>query len=96
MGETNALAERRRSLSRRGTFARAAALYAERFGLANGSIPATFEIVFLTGWAPAPGQPQPLRPGSARYRLADALGPTPPHSRSRSIATSGLSAGGIG
>ncbi|MBO0737398.1 MAG: methyltransferase domain-containing protein [Alphaproteobacteria bacterium] len=52
MGETNAIAARRREPMRRATLARAAALYAERFGLADGRIPATFEILFLTGWAP--------------------------------------------
>lgn len=51
MGETNALAARRRTPLRRRTLARAAALYAERFGLSDGRIPATFEILFLTGWA---------------------------------------------
>jgi NADH dehydrogenase [ubiquinone] 1 alpha subcomplex assembly factor 5 len=52
MGETNALSERRRAPLRRQTLARATALYEERFGLADGRIPATFEILFLTGWAP--------------------------------------------
>jgi SAM-dependent methyltransferase len=52
MGETNALAARRRTTLRRKTLARAAALYAERFGLPDGRIPATFEILFLCGWAP--------------------------------------------
>jgi NADH dehydrogenase [ubiquinone] 1 alpha subcomplex assembly factor 5 len=52
MGETNALAARRPTPLRRATLARAAALYAERFGLPDGRIPATFEILFLTGWAP--------------------------------------------
>jgi NADH dehydrogenase [ubiquinone] 1 alpha subcomplex assembly factor 5 len=52
MGETNALSARRRTPLRRQTLARAAALYAERFGLSDGRIPATFEILFLTGWAP--------------------------------------------
>jgi NADH dehydrogenase [ubiquinone] 1 alpha subcomplex assembly factor 5 len=52
MGETNALTARRRTALRRGTLARAAMLYAERFGLPDGRIPATFEILFLTGWAP--------------------------------------------
>jgi hypothetical protein len=54
--------------------ARAAALYGERFGLADGRIRATFEFLWLTGWAPDASQPQPLRPGSARHRLAVALG----------------------
>jgi SAM-dependent methyltransferase len=52
MGETNALTARRRTLLRRATLARAALLYAERFGLLDGRVPATFEILFLTGWAP--------------------------------------------
>jgi NADH dehydrogenase [ubiquinone] 1 alpha subcomplex assembly factor 5 len=74
MGETNALAARRRFL-RRATLARAAALYAERFGDVDGRIPATFEVLFLCGWAPHPSQPKPLRRGSATTRLSDALKP---------------------
>ena len=90
MGETNALSARRRTTLRRATLARAAAIYAERFGLADGRIPATFEILYLTGWAPDASQPKPLKPGSAAHRLADALGTTeisagdpaaPPNSR---------------
>jgi SAM-dependent methyltransferase len=72
MGESNALSERH-ALGRR-AFARAMQIYAERFALPDGRLPATFEIVTATGWAPAPGQPKPLRPGSAKQRLADALG----------------------
>jgi NADH dehydrogenase [ubiquinone] 1 alpha subcomplex assembly factor 5 len=52
MGETNALAARRRTPLRRTMLARAAMLYAERFGLPDDRIPATFEILFLTGWTP--------------------------------------------
>ena len=74
MGETNSLSQRRGYL-RRATLARAAAIYAERFGDADGRIPASFEVLFLCGWAPAPSQPQPLPRGSARMRLADALKP---------------------
>ena len=74
MGEANALAERRRSFSRRGVLLRAAARYAERFADAAGRIPATFKIVTLTAWAPHAAQPKPLRPGSAAARLAEALG----------------------
>lgn len=74
MGESNALAERRRGFTRRATLARAAAIYAETFGRPDGRIPASFEIVTLTGWAPHESQPKPVRPGSARARLADALG----------------------
>lgn len=74
MGETNVLLERpRRPLSRR-LLARAGELYAERFAEPDGRLVATFEIITLTGWAPHPDQQQPLRPGSAKTRLADALG----------------------
>jgi NADH dehydrogenase [ubiquinone] 1 alpha subcomplex assembly factor 5 len=75
MGETNALAARRRGGLRRTTLARAAALYAERFGDTKGRIPATFEILFLCGWAPHQSQPRPARRGSATHRLGDALKP---------------------
>jgi NADH dehydrogenase [ubiquinone] 1 alpha subcomplex assembly factor 5 len=64
MGETNALAARRRFLGR-ATLARAGAIYAERFGDAEGRIAATFEVLFLTGWAPHPNQTKP-RPGPRR------------------------------
>ncbi|CAN5631600.1 methyltransferase domain-containing protein [soil metagenome] len=74
MGETNVLAARLRRPTRRAIFERAARLYAERFPAPSGRIRASFEVVFLTGWAPAEGQQKPLRPGSARARLADALG----------------------
>jgi SAM-dependent methyltransferase len=74
MGEANALRARRAGATRRGTFLRAAALYRERFGTGEGRIPATFEIVYLTAWAPHGSQQRALAPGSARARLADALG----------------------
>jgi SAM-dependent methyltransferase len=73
MGETNALAGRRRTFLRRATLARAALIYAERFADAERRIPATFEVLFLCGWAPHPSQPRPLPRGSATTRLADAL-----------------------
>ncbi|KPF77787.1 SAM-dependent methyltransferase [Brevundimonas sp. AAP58] len=73
MGETNALAGPIQPLSR-AILARAAHLYAERFAEADGRIPATFEIVNLAGWAPHESQPKPLKRGSAKVRLADALG----------------------
>ena len=75
MGETNALAARRRGGLRRATLAYGAALYAERFGDGAGRIRATFEVLFLCGWAPHSSQPQPLPRGSATARLADALKP---------------------
>ncbi|MXQ11349.1 methyltransferase domain-containing protein [Microvirga makkahensis] len=74
MGLTNALNDRRRTPLKRGTLMRAAGIYAERFADPDGRIPATFEIVWLSGWAPHESQQKPLRPGSARMRLADALG----------------------
>lgn len=74
MGESNALAGRRRRFSRRSTLARAAAIYAQAFPAGGGRVRATFEILMLTGWAPGPGQPTPKRPGSATARLSDALG----------------------
>ena len=73
MGETNALAGAIRPMTR-GMLARAAELYAERFGEADGRLPATFEIIHLAGWAPHESQQKPLPRGSAKVRLADALG----------------------
>lgn len=73
MGEGNALAARLRRPTRRAVLARAAAIYAERFATAEGRLPATFETICLTGWAPDASQQKPLRPGSAAARLADAL-----------------------
>ncbi len=74
MGATNALAERRRTPLRRATLNRMAEIYAQRFSDRDGKIRATFEIVWLSGWAPHESQQKPLRPGSAQTRLADALG----------------------
>jgi len=74
MGATNALAERRRTPLRRATLARMAEVYAQRFADPDGKIRATFEVIWLSGWAPHESQQKPLRPGSAQVRLADALG----------------------
>ncbi|ETX30560.1 methyltransferase domain-containing protein [Roseivivax isoporae] len=74
MGETNALAARLRHPTRRSVLMRAVALYAEAFAGEDGRVPATFDFVALTGWAPDESQPRPLRPGSAAHRLADVLG----------------------
>ncbi|MDJ1015996.1 MAG: SAM-dependent methyltransferase [Paracoccaceae bacterium] len=73
MGETNALAARNKTIPPRRLFARTEAIYRESFGDADGYLPASFELVFLTGWAPDESQQKPLRPGSASARLADAL-----------------------
>ena len=76
MGENNALANRIKHLTRRNVLTEAASIYAANFGNDAGRIDATFDIITLTGWAPSETQPQPLRPGSAKARLADALGTT--------------------
>jgi SAM-dependent methyltransferase len=73
MGAGNVLAERRRVPLRRATLKRTMEIYAERFAGADGRVAATFEIVWLSGWAPHESQQQPLAPGSAKARLADAL-----------------------
>jgi SAM-dependent methyltransferase len=73
MGATNVLTERRRKPLRRVTLRRLFEIYAERFADADGRIRATFEIVWLSGWAPHESQQKPLQPGSAKTRLADAL-----------------------
>lgn len=74
MGATNALRERRRVPLRRTTLRRTADIYRERFADADGRLRATFDIVWLSGWAPAETQQKPLQPGSALQRLAEALG----------------------
>ena len=74
MGETSALAARPRRIAPRALFADAARRYAAAFGAEGGRVRASFDLIFLTGWAPADSQPRPLRPGSATARLADALG----------------------
>lgn len=92
MGEANAVRERRRGGTPAALFARAAERYAERFAQPDGRIPLTFQVLYLTAWAPHETQPQPLRPGSAKARLAEALDtverpagdradPGPPHRR---------------
>jgi len=73
MGEANALMERHRMAPPRALFSETASHYDRHFRSQSGRVAATFEIVFLTGWAPDDSQPQPLRPGSANTRLADAL-----------------------
>jgi NADH dehydrogenase [ubiquinone] 1 alpha subcomplex assembly factor 5 len=76
MGEQNALLGRIRRPTSRRLFLRAAEIYQERFGHDDGTIPASFEIITLTGWAPHESQQKPLRPGSAAHRLAASLDTT--------------------
>jgi NADH dehydrogenase [ubiquinone] 1 alpha subcomplex assembly factor 5 len=74
MGETNAVAARRKSGSRRQTVLAALTRYKELYAGSDGRVPATFQVVFMAAWGPDPSQPRALRPGSAAARLADALG----------------------
>src|SRR6202051_1695911 len=73
MGATNILVERRRTPTRRGTLLRMAQIYAERFADADGRIRATFDVIWLSGWAPHESQQKPLKPGSAKAGLAEAV-----------------------
>ncbi len=74
MGETNSVAARQRSFTRREVFPRAAELYREMYEDAAGRVPATFEMITLTAWAPADTQPKPLARGSGEVSLTDILG----------------------
>jgi SAM-dependent methyltransferase len=73
MGATNIMVERRRTPTRRATLLRMAQLYGERFADADGRIRATFDVIWLSGWAPHESQQQPLKPGSAKAGLAEAV-----------------------
>ncbi|MEL6465786.1 MAG: methyltransferase domain-containing protein [Pseudomonadota bacterium] len=73
MGEVNALTGRSRTMTSQSIFDRAAEIYADTFADDAGGVIATYELIILTGWAPDASQQQPLRPGSAQARLADAL-----------------------
>ncbi|MDB5653081.1 MAG: SAM-dependent methyltransferase, partial [Tardiphaga sp.] len=73
MGASNILVERRRLPTRRATLLRMAEIYAERFSDPDGRVRATFEVIWLSGWAPHASQQQPLKPGSAKASLADAV-----------------------
>lgn len=73
MGSTNMLVDRRRTPLRRATLMRAAEIYAQRFSDADGRIRATFDIVWLAGWSPDASQPKPLKPGSAKMSLEEAV-----------------------
>jgi SAM-dependent methyltransferase len=75
MGEANILDARLKRPTRRAVIARAAALYQEKFATADGRIPASFRLIFLTGWAPHESQQQPARRGSGQVNLGEALRP---------------------
>src|SRR6188508_2439903 len=73
MGATNILIERRRTPTRRATMLRMAQIYSERFADPDGRIRATFDVIWLSGWAPHESQQQPLKPGSAKASLEAAV-----------------------
>lgn len=73
MGEGNAILARDKTFAGRKFFTKAAEFYAKNFSESDGRIRASFEVIFLIGWAPHASQQKPLRPGSAKSRLADAL-----------------------
>jgi SAM-dependent methyltransferase len=73
MGATNILVERRRTPTRRGTLLRMAQIYGERFADPDGRIRVTFDVIWLSGWAPHESQQKPLQPGSAKASLAEAV-----------------------
>ena len=73
MGDSNVLTDRARRPLTRPVLARTMEIYHQKFSESDGRVRATFDIVTLTGWAPHPDQQKPLRPGSAKMRLADAL-----------------------
>nr|WP_207189531.1 methyltransferase domain-containing protein [Rhodobium orientis] len=79
MAAANCLAERRHTPTPKALFLRAAEIYAEKFSDPDGRIRATFEVISLSGWAPHESQQQPLRPGTAKTRLAEALDPARPN-----------------
>jgi NADH dehydrogenase [ubiquinone] 1 alpha subcomplex assembly factor 5 len=76
MGEANILDARLKRPTRRAVIARAAALYQEKFAMPDGRIPASFRLIFLTGWAPHESQQQPARRGSGKVNLGEALRPS--------------------
>jgi SAM-dependent methyltransferase len=82
MGATNILVERRRTPARRATLLRMAQIYSERFADPDGRVRATFEVIWLSGWAPHQSQQQPLQPGSAKTSLAEAVRGKSPSPRS--------------
>ncbi|MFO1243542.1 MAG: methyltransferase domain-containing protein [Rickettsiales bacterium] len=73
MGEANALVSRKQSFSRRDVFQRAAAIYKENHTDKDGRIKATVELVFLSGWKPAPNQQKPAARGSGQIHMNEAL-----------------------
>lgn len=76
MGESNTIAARGRAFAGKEMWLEAENIYRKKFAEADGRLPTTFEIIFLSGWSPHESQQKPLRPGSAQHSLAEALGTT--------------------
>ena len=74
-------------MAHRATLMKAAEIYGQRFARPSGRVTASFEVLFLHGWAPHASQPRPLKPGSAAQRLADVLG-TEEHSAGEKVERS--------
>jgi SAM-dependent methyltransferase len=74
MGESNLVATRRKTFTRRSTMLRAAEIYQEKHEGEDGRIPATFQVIYLTGWSPGPDQPKALKPGTAKTSLTEVFG----------------------
>ncbi|UTW55737.1 methyltransferase domain-containing protein [Kordiimonas sp. SCSIO 12610] len=77
MGETNALINRSKNFMRKDVLMRASEIYLRDFAGSDGRIPATFQIIYMTGWHPHESQQKPLKPGSGKINLRDALGKKP-------------------
>ncbi len=73
MGENNAILQRNKIPVSKNFFMHAARKYHEKYAQNDGRITASFEVIFLIGWSPHESQQKPLRPGSAKHRLADIL-----------------------
>jgi len=72
MGESNAVIGRRNYIHR-DTLAAASAIYKELHGHEDGSIPATFQVIYVIGWKPSPKQPKPLERGAGKTNLKEVL-----------------------
>ncbi|ODN99215.1 hypothetical protein I350_07374 [Cryptococcus amylolentus CBS 6273] len=72
MGESNAILGRRATIGR-DVLVAASSIYQELFGNEDGTVPATFSIIFLIGWKPGPNQPKPSKRGSGQSALQDVL-----------------------
>ena len=77
MAESNAVFARHKGFTSKAVMLRAAEIYSENYGGGDDRVPATFQIIYMTGWRSHECQQKPMKPGSAKMRLADALGATP-------------------